>query len=76
MNARLFHILQYLETVCIFKVCYRTTTLSQCCKVHTTAQLVGCQLPPVQTQVQSQGRPCEICDRRKWKWDKYLSKNL
>jgi len=64
-----FH--NYLETVCIFKVCYRTTTLSQRCKVHTTAQL-----HPMQTQAQSQGRPCEICDRGKWKWGKYLSTNL
>jgi len=66
----------YLERVCIFKVCYRTTNLSQCCKVQTTAQLVGCQLHPVQTQVQSKGRPGEICDRRKWKWGKYLPQNL
>jgi hypothetical protein len=66
----------YLETVHIFKVYYHTTTLPQICKVHTTAQPVVCQIPLVQPQVQSQGRQCEICDRRKWKWGKYLLKNL
>jgi hypothetical protein len=43
LNDRILYVCQtcftfynYLETVCIFKVCYHTTTLPQCCKVHTT----------------------------------------